>query len=72
MKEFYNPFIEHQRKLNPIMKEVVHSEKYKLWNIGIIYAISDSFWISLLQMVPKKSRITIIKNKNNVPFNLGR
>ena len=34
--------IEHQRRLNPVMKEVVRKEVLKWLNAGFIYAISDS------------------------------
>ena len=34
--------IEHQRRLNPVMKEVVRNEVLKWHNSGFIYAISDS------------------------------
>ena len=36
--------VEHQRRLNPIMKEVVKKEVFKWLNAGFIYAISDSPW----------------------------
>ena len=36
--------IEHQRRLNPVMKEVVRKEVLKWLNAGFIYAISDSSW----------------------------
>ena len=42
MEECYKPTIEHQKRLNPAMKEVVCAEVLKLLNAGIIYAISDS------------------------------
>ena len=42
MEELYKPSIEPQRRLNPAMKEVVRAEILKLFNAGIIYAISDS------------------------------
>ena len=35
-------YIEHQRRLNPVMKEVVRKEVLKWLNTGFIYAISDS------------------------------
>ena len=35
-----------QRRLNPIMQEVVHAEIVKLLDNGIIYPISDSQWVS--------------------------
>ena len=34
--------IEHQRRLNPIMKEVMKKEVLEWLNAGFIYAISDS------------------------------
>ena len=34
--------VEHQRRLNPGMKEVIKKEVLKGLNIGFIYAISDS------------------------------
>ena len=34
--------IEHQRRLNPVMKEVVKKEVLKWLNAGFIYDISDS------------------------------
>ena len=37
----------------------------KLLNAGIIYAISDSSWVSLVQVVPKKGGMTVAKNDNN-------
>ena len=46
MEELYKPSIEPQRRLNPAMKEVVRAEILKLLDTGIIYAISDSSWVS--------------------------
>ena len=43
------------RRLIPHMKEVVRAEVLKLLDIGIIYPISDSKWVSPTQVVPKKS-----------------
>ena len=57
--------IEHQRRLNPVMKEAVRKEVLKLLNAGFIYAISDSPWVSLVHVVPKKGGFTIIRNENN-------
>ena len=33
-----------------------------------IYPISDSKWVSPTQAVPKKSRITIVKNEKGAPI----
>ncbi|CAL8135446.1 unnamed protein product [Prunus armeniaca] len=54
-----------QRRLNPSMTEVVKTEVLKLWDAGIIYPISDSDWVSPIQVVPKKSGITVVKNDKN-------
>jgi hypothetical protein len=42
------------------MKEVVRNEVIKLLDNGIIYPNSDSKWVSLTQVVPKKSGVTAI------------
>ena len=55
--------IEHQRRLNPMMKEVVRKEVLKWLNAGFIYAISDSSWVSLVHVVPKKGGFTVIRNE---------
>ncbi|XP_073041949.1 uncharacterized protein [Primulina eburnea] len=47
------------------MKEVVKNEVLKLLNAGVIYAISDSNWVSPVQVVPKKGGITVVKNEND-------
>ncbi|RDX89304.1 Retrovirus-related Pol polyprotein from transposon 17.6, partial [Mucuna pruriens] len=36
----------------------------KLLAAGIIYPISDSRWVSPVQVVPKKSRMTVMKNQH--------
>ena len=65
MEEFYKPSIKPQRRLNSVMKEVVRAEILKLLNAEIIYAISDSSWVSPVQIVPKKGRMMVVKNDNN-------
>ena len=57
--------IEHQRRLNPVMKEVVRKEVLKWLNAGFIYAISDSSWVSPVHVVPKKCGFTVIRNEKN-------
>src|SRR2546430_14808438 len=53
---------QHQRRLNPNMQEVVLKEILKLLEARIIYPISDSNWVSPIQVVPKKSGLTVTKN----------
>ena len=57
--------IEHQRRLNLVMKEVVRKEVLKWLNSGFIYAISDSSWVSPVHVVPKKGGFTVIRNEKN-------
>ena len=47
------------------MKEVVKKEIIKWLDAGIIYPISDDLWVSPVQCVLKKERITMIANENN-------
>ena len=65
LEETSKPSVEHQRRLNPVMKEVVRKEVLKLLNAGFIYAISDSPWVSLVHVVPKKGGFTVIRNEKN-------
>ncbi|WZZ88058.1 hypothetical protein YC2023_116637 [Brassica napus] len=57
--------IEHQRRLNPNLKDVVKKEIMKLQEAGVIYAISDSKWVSLVHVVPKKEGITVVASEKN-------
>ena len=54
-----------QRRQNPIMKEVLKKEVLKLLDVGVIYPIADSKWVSPTQVVPKKSGVTVVANENN-------
>ena len=68
-KKFLNdnakPSIEHQRRLNPMMKEVVRKEVLKWLNACFIYVILDSSWVSPVHVVPKKGGFTVIRNEKN-------
>ena len=61
-----------QQRLNPHMQEVVCAEVLKLLQAGIIYPISNSTWVSPTQVVPKKSRVTTVRNgkEEEVPIGL--
>ena len=61
----YNNSVEQQRRLNPIVKEVVKKEIIKWLDARIIYPISDNSWVSLVQCVPKKGIVTIVANGKN-------
>ena len=65
LEEDVKPSRKPQRRLNPIMKEVVKKEVLKLLDVGVIYPIADSKWVSPTQVVPKKFGVTVVANENN-------
>ena len=65
LEEDVKPSRQPQRRLNPIMKEVIKKEVLKLLDVGVIYPIADSKWVSPIQAVPKKSGVTVVANENN-------
>ena len=54
-----------QRRFNLAMQEVVRAEVIKLLDAGIIYPISDRKWVSPIHVVPKRARLTVVKNKDD-------
>src|SRR3954471_11228546 len=56
------PVIDHQRRLNPKMKEVVRKEILKILEACIIYPVADSQWVSHVHCVPTKGGITVVPN----------
>ena len=65
LKDDSKPIIEAQRRLNRTMKEVVCKEVLKWLDVGVIYLISYSSWVSPVQVVPKKDGMAVIKNEKN-------
>ena len=57
--------MEHQRRLNLVMQELVRKEVLKWLNAGFIYAISKNPWVSPVHVVPKKGGFTVIRNEKN-------
>ena len=57
--------VEHQRRPNPVMKEVVRKEVLEWLKADFIYAILDSPWVSPVHVVPKKGGFIVIKNEKN-------
>ncbi|GKA51148.1 reverse transcriptase domain-containing protein [Tanacetum coccineum] len=48
MEDDFKPDVQHQRRVNPKINEVIKEEVIKLLNAGLIYPISDSPWGFLL------------------------
>jgi len=57
------PTREMQRRLNPPMMKAMKAEILKLLDAGIIYPITNSKWVATIHVVPKKTGITLVKNK---------
>ena len=65
MEENEKTSIEHQMRLDPVMKEVDKKELLKWLSLGFIYASSDSPWVSLVHVVPKKGGFIMNRNDKN-------
>jgi hypothetical protein len=65
MEQEHKPVHEHQRQLNNAMREVVKKEVLKPLKAGVIYLVSDSEWVSPVQVVLKKDGRTVIHNEKN-------
>nr|GEW30170.1 reverse transcriptase domain-containing protein [Tanacetum cinerariifolium] len=65
MKEDYKPTVQHQRRVNPKIHDVIKKEVEKLLDAGLIYPIFDSPWVRPVHYVPKKGGFTIVKNEEN-------
>nr|GEZ27604.1 retrovirus-related Pol polyprotein from transposon 17.6 [Tanacetum cinerariifolium] len=56
MEEDYKPAVQHQRRVNPKIHDIIKKEVEKLLDAGLIYPISDSPWVSPL---PKKDHFPL-------------
>nr|GFC03040.1 reverse transcriptase domain-containing protein [Tanacetum cinerariifolium]GFC03080.1 reverse transcriptase domain-containing protein [Tanacetum cinerariifolium] len=65
IEEYYKPAVQHQRRVNPKIHDVIKKEVEKLLDVGLIYPISDSPWVSPVHCVPKKDGSTVVENEEN-------
>ncbi|XP_070014032.1 uncharacterized protein [Nicotiana sylvestris] len=65
LEEDARPSLEHRRRLNEAMQEVVKKEVIKWLDAGVVYPNSDSSWTSPVQCIPKKGGMTVVTNANN-------
>nr|GEZ73626.1 reverse transcriptase domain-containing protein [Tanacetum cinerariifolium] len=65
MEEDYKPAVQHQRRVNPKIHNIIKKEVEKLLDAGLIYPISDSPWVSPVHCVPKKGGFTVVENEKN-------
>nr|GEV18139.1 DNA-directed DNA polymerase [Tanacetum cinerariifolium]GEV23226.1 DNA-directed DNA polymerase [Tanacetum cinerariifolium] len=65
MEDDFEPAVQHQRRVNPKIYDVIKNEVLKLLDAGLIYPISDSSWVSPVHCVPKKGGFTVVENEEN-------
>ncbi|GKC32050.1 reverse transcriptase domain-containing protein [Tanacetum coccineum] len=65
MEDDFKPAVQHQRRVNPKIHEVIKKEVIKLLDARLIYPISDSLWVSPVHCVPKKGGMTVVTNEDN-------
>nr|GFA72996.1 DNA-directed DNA polymerase [Tanacetum cinerariifolium] len=65
LEEDYAPKVQSQRRVNPKIHDVIKKEVEKLLDVGLIYPISDSPWVSPIHCIPKKGGMTVVTNDEN-------
>ncbi|GKD83092.1 reverse transcriptase domain-containing protein [Tanacetum coccineum] len=65
MEADYKPAVQHQRRVNPKIHDVIKKEIEKLFDAELIYPILDSPWVSPVHCVPKKGGFTVVENNEN-------
>nr|GEU61044.1 reverse transcriptase domain-containing protein [Tanacetum cinerariifolium] len=65
MEEDFEPAVQHQRRVNPKIHNVIKQEVLKLLDARIIYPISDSPSVSPVHCVAKKGDFTVVENEEN-------
>nr|GEZ91543.1 reverse transcriptase domain-containing protein [Tanacetum cinerariifolium] len=63
MKDDFKPAVQHQRRVNPKIHNVIKKEVLKILDVELIYPISDSPWVSPVHCVPKKVVLSLLKMK---------
>nr|GEY60873.1 reverse transcriptase domain-containing protein [Tanacetum cinerariifolium] len=65
MEEDFEPAVQHQRRVNPKIHDVIKQEVIKLLEARLIYPIFDSPLVSPVHCVPKKGGFTVVENEDN-------
>nr|GEX71039.1 reverse transcriptase domain-containing protein [Tanacetum cinerariifolium] len=65
MKEDFRPAVQHQRRVNLKIHDVIKKEVEKFLNAGLIYPIFDSPWVRPVHFIPKKGGFTVVENEEN-------
>nr|GEU78230.1 reverse transcriptase domain-containing protein [Tanacetum cinerariifolium] len=65
MEDDFEPAVQHQRRVNPKIYDVIKKEVLKLLDAGLIYPILDSPWVKPVHCVPKKGGFIVVENEEN-------
>ncbi|GKA13857.1 reverse transcriptase domain-containing protein [Tanacetum coccineum] len=66
LEDDYEPSVQHQRRVNPKIHDVIKKEVEKISCGGLnISDSTDSPWVSPVHCVPKKGGMTVVKNEEN-------
>nr|GEW60042.1 reverse transcriptase domain-containing protein [Tanacetum cinerariifolium] len=65
MNEDFEPAVQHQRRFNPKIHDVIKNKVLKLLDARLIYPISNSPWVSPVHCVPKKDGFTVVEIEEN-------
>nr|GEW62681.1 reverse transcriptase domain-containing protein [Tanacetum cinerariifolium] len=65
IEDDFEPAIQHQRRVNPKIHDVIKQEVLKLLDAGLIYPISDSPSVSPVHCVPRKGGFIVVENEEN-------
>nr|GEY43508.1 reverse transcriptase domain-containing protein [Tanacetum cinerariifolium] len=65
MEDDIEPAVQHQRRVNPKIHDVIKKEVLKLLDAGLIYPISENPLVSPVHCVPKKGGFTVVENEEN-------
>ncbi|GJU25212.1 hypothetical protein Tco_1163833 [Tanacetum coccineum] len=72
LEDDYQPSVQHQRRVNPKIHDVIKKEVEKLLDAGLIYPISDSPWVSPVHCVPKKGGMTVVTKRTIMMLGASR
>nr|GEV40727.1 reverse transcriptase domain-containing protein [Tanacetum cinerariifolium] len=68
MEEDYKPAVQHQRRINPKIHDVIKKEVEKILDAGLIYPIFDSPWVSPVCIDYRKLNESTRKDHFPLPF----
>nr|GEV48542.1 reverse transcriptase domain-containing protein [Tanacetum cinerariifolium] len=65
MEDDFKPAVQHQRRVNLKIHDVIKKDVLKLLDARLIYPILDSPWVSPVHCVPKKGGFIVVDNEEN-------